>query len=36
MVDIRTQAWLDDKFIYGGGNVFGPPRLNEKIDARGE
>jgi hypothetical protein len=36
MVDLRTQAWLDDMFIYGGGNVYGPPQLKEATDTRGE
>jgi len=36
MVDLRTKAWLDDMFIYGGGNVYGPPQLKEETDARGE
>jgi len=36
MVDLRTQAWLDDMFIYGGGNVYGPPQFKEATDARTE
>ena len=36
MVDLRTKAWLDDMFIYGGGNVYGPPQLKETTDMRGE
>ncbi len=36
MVDLRTKSWLDDMFIYGGGNVYGPPQLKEATDARGE
>lgn len=36
VVDLRTQAWLDDMFIYGGGNVYGPPQLKEETDARTE
>lgn len=36
MVDLRTKAWLDDMFIYGGGNVYGPPQLKEATDTRGE
>lgn len=36
MIDLRTKAWLDDMFIYGGGNVYGPPQLKEATDTRGE
>ncbi len=36
MIDLRTQARLDDMFIYGGGNVYGPPQLKEATDTRGE
>ncbi|MBO9466565.1 hypothetical protein J7443_15075 [Tropicibacter sp. R15_0] len=36
MIDPRTKAWLDDMFIYGGANVYGPSQLKEEIDAAGE
>lgn len=36
MVDLRTKAWLDDMFIYGGGNVYGPRQSKEEIDVRGQ
>ncbi|MBC56352.1 MAG: hypothetical protein CL814_05400 [Confluentimicrobium sp.] len=35
-MDLRTKALLDDMFMYGGGNVYGPRQLKEGIDARGE
>lgn len=36
MVDLRTQAWLNDMFIYGGGNVYGYPQLKKAVETRGE
>ena len=36
MVDLRTKAWLDDMFAYGGANVYGPSQLKEEIDSLGE
>lgn len=35
-VDQRTQAWLDDMFIYSGGNVYGPNQLKDEIESRSE
>lgn len=36
MVDLRTKAWLDDMFVYGGANVYGPIQLKEEADNSGE
>ena len=30
-LDLRTQAWLDDMFLYCGANVYGPDKLKEEL-----
>lgn len=30
-LDLRTEAWLDDMFLYCGANVYGPDRLKEEL-----
>jgi hypothetical protein len=30
-LDLRTQAWLDDMFLFCGANVCGPDKLKEEL-----
>lgn len=30
-LDLRTQAWLNDMFLYCGANVYGPDKLKEEL-----